>query len=197
LHLLCVIAGSLFRDQNEGIDKDLLVLNQELEIRRNTMTLELTVKTTAKELMTPAPITLRGFATVREAVTLMVDMGISALAIVDGANHPVGVVSQTDIVRYDREKTNYPFSVSEFYERVVLDSSDKMLGELHLENVDTVPVVDIMTPIVYSVTPDVSVAEVIRKILDKRVHRLFVVDPEGVLVGVISTFDILRQIEGA
>ncbi|PIQ29195.1 hypothetical protein COW36_17590 [bacterium (Candidatus Blackallbacteria) CG17_big_fil_post_rev_8_21_14_2_50_48_46] len=151
--------------------------------------------TSAKDLMTPAPISVRAFVTVKEAAALMVDMGIGALAVVDGENHPLGVISQTDIVRYDREKTDYPFSVSEFYERVVLDSSDKMLGELHMENVDATPVTDIMTPVVYSVTPNISAGDVIRKMLEKRVHRLFVVDDMGVLIGVISTFDILRHLE--
>ncbi|MGE3727126.1 MAG: CBS domain-containing protein [Candidatus Sericytochromatia bacterium] len=158
------------------------------------MTFQLKTQT-AKDLMTPAPITLRGFATVKEAVVLMTDMSIGAVAIVDGENHPVGVLSQTDIIRYDREKTDYPFSVSEFYERVVLDSSDQMLGELHLENVDTIPVLDIMTPVVYSVGPSTPVDDVIRKMLDKHVHRLFVVDGMGVLIGVISTFDILRHLQ--
>ncbi|MBT9543945.1 MAG: CBS domain-containing protein [Candidatus Sericytochromatia bacterium] len=158
------------------------------------MTFQLKTKT-AKDLMTPAPITLRGFATVKEAVVLMTEMNISAVAIVDGENHPVGVLSQTDIIRYDREKTDYPFSVSAFYERVVLDSSDPMLGELHPENVDTIPVVDIMTPVVYAVQPQASVGDVVQKMLDKHVHRLFVVDEMGVLIGVISTFDILRQLQ--
>jgi predicted transcriptional regulator len=31
--------------------------------------------------------------------------------------------------------------------------------------------------------------------LEKHVHRLFVVDPEGVLVGVISTMDVLEALE--
>lgn len=150
---------------------------------------------TAKDLMTPGPITLRGFATVKEAVVLMADLGISAVAIVDGENHPIGVLSQTDIVRYDREKTDYPFSVAEFYERVVLDSSDQMLGELHLENVDTIPVLDIMTPVVYAVQPQTPVEEVIGKMLKKHVHRLFVVDELGGVIGVISTFDILRHLQ--
>lgn len=157
-------------------------------------TVQLAVKL-AKDLMTPAPISVRSFVTIKEAAAVMIDMGIGAVAVVDGENHPIGVISQTDIVRHDREKTDYPFSVSEFYERVVLDSSDRMLGELHMENVDTTLVSEIMTPIVYAVTPDIPAGEVIRRMLDKRVHRLFVVDDMGVLVGVISTFDILRHLE--
>lgn len=159
-------------------------------------TTSLSIKT-AKDLMTPNPISVRSFVTVKEAAALMVDMGIGALPVVDGENHPLGVISQTDIVRHDREKTDYPFAVSEFYERVILDSADRMLGELHVENVDITLVSEIMTPVVYAVTPETSAKEVIQKMLNKRVHRLFVVDEMGVLVGVISTFDILRQLENS
>ena len=52
-----------------------------------------------------------------------------------------------------------------------------------------------MTPVVYSVQPNTSVGNVVEKMLDKHVHRLFVVDDMGVLIGVISTFDILRQLQ--
>jgi CBS domain-containing membrane protein len=51
-----------------------------------------------------------------------------------------------------------------------------------------------MTPVVYSVLPDAPVTEVINQMVGLKVHRLFVVDPDGVLVGVISTTDVLRHL---
>jgi CBS domain-containing protein len=49
-----------------------------------------------------------------------------------------------------------------------------------------------MTPAVFSVTPDAPAARVVGDMLDLKVHRLFVVDRDGVLVGVISALDVLR-----
>jgi CBS domain-containing protein len=49
-----------------------------------------------------------------------------------------------------------------------------------------------MTPVVFCVHPDDPAAEVVEKMLALNVRRLFVVDDAGVLVGVVSAFDMLR-----
>jgi CBS domain-containing protein len=51
---------------------------------------------------------------------------------------------------------------------------------------------DIMTPVVFSVTPETSAREVIEQFRSLKVHRLFVVDHDGALVGVISALDVVR-----
>jgi CBS domain-containing protein len=64
-----------------------------------------------------------------------------------------------------------------------------------VERVDRTTVRDLMTPAVFAVAPDSSAAEVVHEMLGLRVHRLFVVDDTGVLVGVISALDVLRRLE--
>ena len=53
-----------------------------------------------------------------------------------------------------------------------------------------------MTPVVFSVRPETPARQVIEEMLHLRVHRLFVIDADGVLVGVIATSDILRHLLG-
>ncbi len=127
---------------------------------------------------------------------MMIDLGVAALPVVDSDHRPVGVLSQTDIVRHDREKTDYPLRVADFYGRVVLERADMGLSDLHIENVDTALVTEMMTPLVYAVKPEASLVEVVRLMLEKHIHRVFVLDATGVLIGVVSTFDVLRQLEG-
>lgn len=62
-------------------------------------------------------------------------------------------------------------------------------------SVDRTCVADIMTPIVFSVTPETPARKVVQEMLDLKVHRVFVVDKAGVLVGVISASDILQQLK--
>jgi CBS domain-containing protein len=52
-----------------------------------------------------------------------------------------------------------------------------------------------MTPVVFSTALDAPAARVVGGMLGLRVHRLFVLDPGGVLVGVISAMDVLRRLE--
>ena len=49
-----------------------------------------------------------------------------------------------------------------------------------------------MTPVVFFVRPETRVGSVIDDLLTCAVHRLFVVDEHEVLIGVISTLDLLR-----
>mgnify|MGYP003352621414 CR=1 FL=1 len=54
---------------------------------------------------------------------------------------------------------------------------------------------DVMTPTVLEVTINDSAVSVVAKLLALKVHRLFVVDATGTLVGVISTLDVLRHLQ--
>jgi CBS domain-containing protein len=65
--------------------------------------------------------------------------------------------------------------------------------DFQLEHVDRTPVRDLMTPILFTVNLDTPASKVVEEMLLLKVHRLFVVDDNGVLVGVITALDILRH----
>jgi CBS-domain-containing membrane protein len=56
----------------------------------------------------------------------------------------------------------------------------------------TVP--EIMTPVVFCVRTNAPIASVVEKMIALEVRCLFVTDADGVLVGTISVFDILRHL---
>ncbi|OAI55179.1 hypothetical protein AYO44_00250 [Planctomycetaceae bacterium SCGC AG-212-F19] len=150
----------------------------------------------ATDLMTPNPVSIPETATVQEARVLLVDRGIHAAPVINEAGKPVGVVSSTDIVIHDRESMPGQRRLPEFYAAVDLElaSGQSRPAGLPVPEVDPARVGDIMTPTVFAVRPDAPAATVIAEMLMQRVSRLFVVDATGVLVGVISTFDILRHL---
>jgi CBS domain-containing protein len=51
-----------------------------------------------------------------------------------------------------------------------------------------------MTPAIFSVAPDTAASRVVEEMLALKVHRLFVVDSDGTLVGVITALDVLRHL---
>jgi CBS domain-containing protein len=151
---------------------------------------------TAAELMTPNPISLRADATVREAVTLLTDKGFSAAPVIDHAGRPIGVLSRTDILVHDREKVEYAIPVPDYYERTdVVTPAGEVLTGFEVESVDKTTVRDMMTPVIFSVTPETPAAKVVADMIALKVHRLFVVDADGALVGVVSALDVLRFLE--
>lgn len=131
---------------------------------------------TAADLMMPNPMSIRGDATVREAIAALTDHGYSAAPVIDEAGRPLGVLSRADILVHDREAIDY-----------VVPADDE-------EGPGADCVRDIMTPAVFCVSPDAPASRVVREMTELKVHRLFVVDDCGTLVGVISVLDVLRRL---
>lgn len=151
---------------------------------------------TAADLMTPNPVSIEADAPVKEAVALFTDRGFSAAPVIDAAGRPVGVVSQADIVVHDRETVEYLPAKPRGNEPSppVTAVGEKLPKGFQIENVDRTRVRDIMTPAVFSVGPNTAAMRVIEEMLALKVHRLYVLGNDGVLVGVISTVDILRRL---
>jgi CBS domain-containing protein len=150
---------------------------------------------TARDLMTGAPVSIRADALLREALILLTEKGYSAAPVIDVAGRPVGVLSRYDIVVHDREKVDYLQRRPEYYHQAELTTAggEKLKG-FQVEKVDKTRVRDLMTPAVFSVAPDTPAAKVVSEMLALQVHRLFVVDETGVLVGVVSALDILKRL---
>jgi CBS domain-containing protein len=152
---------------------------------------------TAADLMSPNPVSVREDASLREALALLIDKGFSAAPVIDAAGRPVGVFSRSDILVHDRETAEHLRVEPEFYHnRELRTSAGEALGRgFQVEKVDRTRVRDLMTPAVFCVPPEAPAAKVIAELLKLKVHRLFVVDDNGVLVGVISAMDVLRHLQ--
>ena len=149
---------------------------------------------TAADLMMPNPMSIRADATVREAVAALTDHGYSAAPVIDEAGRPLGVLSRADILVHDRDKGTKP-RAADHYQRADLATAGEALGPgFHVEVVDGTLVRDIMTPAVFSVAPGTPAPQVVEQLLALRVHRLYVVEEDGTLVGVISALDVLRHL---
>lgn len=141
---------------------------------------------TAEDLMSNNPVSIRASASVREALALLTDKGFSAAPVIDDAGRPVGVLSRTDLLVHQRENVHHRFQPTE---------REPIPEGFQIEEVDNAEVRDVMTPVVFSVAPHTSAVSVVNQLIGLKVHRLFVVDEAGVLVGVITALDVLRHLE--
>jgi CBS-domain-containing membrane protein len=151
---------------------------------------------TAANLMTPNPISVQGDISIRQATTFLVDKSLSAAPVIDEAGKPIGVLSQTDLLIHKREALAAAPAGSDFYakDEIAGESTDLLSLATESLDLDATCVRDVMTPVVLSVAPTTSAANVIEQLLEQRVHRLFVVDEAGVLIGLVSTVDILKRL---
>jgi CBS domain-containing protein len=150
---------------------------------------------TAAEMMRENPVSIREDASILEAVALLTDKGFSAAPVIDKAGRPVGVLSRSDILIHDREKVEYVSSTPDYYhDELATRDGESLRKGFQIQDVDRTSVGDIMTPAVFSVTPDTPATQVVQQLLALKVHRMFVVDESGVMIGVISTLDVLRNL---
>jgi CBS domain-containing protein len=137
---------------------------------------------TAANLMTPNPVSIRDSATVPELVAMLTERNISGAPVINEAGRPIGVVTQADILIHDRERDDPGAPSGSSHERGSTTAT-----------ADATLVQGIMTPVVFSVGLKASAHTVVEELLRMNVHRLFVVDEDGALVGVISPLDVLRH----
>jgi CBS domain-containing protein len=123
---------------------------------------------TARELMTPGSFSLPETATIPEASAYLMGHTRGAAVVVDDAGHPLGVVTKTDLVAWQRDKSDRPHH--------------------H-------PIVrDIMTPATFTVPETLPAADVVKQMIELNVHHLFVVDAAGTIVGAIEPMNVLRKL---
>jgi CBS-domain-containing membrane protein len=150
---------------------------------------------TAADLMSLNPVSIRSDATLREAVLLLHDRHFGAAPVIDEAGRAVGVISRSDVLAHDRETVAYAKPTPQYDPRdLTLSSGEHLPDEFQVELVDGTTVAEVMTPAVFGVRPSTPAAEVVGQMVSLDVHRLFVVDDDGVLVGVVTTMDVLRRL---
>jgi CBS domain-containing protein len=149
----------------------------------------------AREIMTAEVVSIAETAPLREAMAMLIDLGFSGAPVVNEVGQPIGVISQSDILVHDRNGVAFTNRMPDYYQHADLTAA---LGEpsrgIPPEAADCTSVSDVMTPIVFAVRPEALTREVVEEMLRLRVHRLFVIDGDGALIGIIAMSDILRHL---
>jgi CBS domain-containing protein len=155
----------------------------------------------AKDLMATNPVSIRRDANIREALELLTERGFGAAPVIDEAGRPIGVLSRTDILIHEREFARHarvPDVTSLEAAHTDWDLfPDPAWGDgFSIEVTDPTSAGEIMTPAIFSVSLETPAREVVRRMLELKVHHLFVSDGDTSLVGVISPLDVMRCLLG-
>ncbi|MEM0370150.1 MAG: CBS domain-containing protein [Pyrobaculum sp.] len=118
-----------------------------------------------REFIKKPPISIEIDATIEDAARLMADNNIGAVAIVDKEKRPVGIITERDVVKAVAKRLPATSKATEA----------ATVGDLLTAKLDD------------------EVYEVLKKMRERRVRHLIVVDEGGRLVGVISIRDFLED----
>lgn len=131
-----------------------------------------------RELMTQDPQTVRPDASVKDALRVLAENGVTALPVVTASGHIVGVVSEADLIRD-------------------LVGPDRRLREIPIDPVryDRPRFVhDVMTAHPVTVRPDTDLDVAVELATSTSVKSLPVVDDDDRVVGMLSRSDVVRML---
>lgn len=151
-------------------------------------------KLKVRDLMTTQVVTLQPTDTVKKAVIRFALDNVSGAPVVDNRNHLLGILSENDVLHlilaYQQELTeDSPESVMLNYPMDSSNEPDDRLKKIS-EEISNMAVSDIMIRTVLTTTPDTTIMEVLKAMVEMKVNRVPVVE-KGVVVGVISRGDII------
>ena len=124
-----------------------------------------------------------------EALDLICENRVSALPVVDGRGHCVGILTTSDLIELTHELDDELQNLGR-----VNESKPQWLIEQLAKALGSERVSEQMTPDVASVRPETPVPEAAAMMVRNRVHHLPVVDENKHLVGIVSTMDILAVV---
>jgi CBS domain-containing protein len=147
----------------------------------------------ARDLMSSDPVCVEPSATIRELARVFEEHEISGVPVVDQEGKVIGVVTKTDLIRRCSEGTAdippaYLFEV--LADQGEPDEASEAIPE------PLICVGDFMTEDPAMVSPDVPVKAVARLMVERRIHRVIVVDDENFPIGIITSMDMLGAFPG-
>ncbi|HQR05219.1 MAG TPA: CBS domain-containing protein [Gemmatales bacterium] len=147
--------------------------------------------------MSDNPVSVSDIETAQGVAQVLIEHRISAVPIINEAGHPVGVISRTDLVNHLVQLQSHVRTLEEDWFECgnIVDEEIIRSQPCRAGSWSKITAKAIMNTRLFTVTPEDSLEIAVELILKHHVHRLFVVDHDGVLVGIISTFDILNRLE--
>ena len=137
--------------------------------------------------MTPNPTTLKTTDTVDEAIEQLLNLGFNGAPVVDPVTGELaGVISAFDFLLKENGGALLDMHGSK---------EDMMETAQAARKICATTVGDLMTPVVASIPPDMSMKEAASIMTMDRVHRMCVVDDDtGRLVGILATSDVMKDV---
>ncbi len=140
-----------------------------------------------QDVMTRNIVRVAPSTTVGEALNLMFEAKVSALPVVDEGDRCFGIVTATDLVDLLR-------STEQALKSDLLHNDDaRQAIEVVQQKFDTSPIREIMTELIVTVAPDVSLQRAAKTMTTENVHHLPVL-ADRKLVGFLSSADIVRAV---
>jgi len=142
-----------------------------------------------KEIMTASVIVVKVDQTLEQAARLMLDNNIGGIPVVDDRGKVLGIVTESD---FSAKEHAIPFSriyapqlFGEWMSKEGIEKAYEAARKITVDKIMSAPVV--------TISPEDTVTEAVRKMLEHRIHRLLVTQHD-VPAGIVSRHDLLKLV---
>ena len=142
-------------------------------------------------------ITIAPEMSILDVYRMFVEEEIHGAPVVDDRGAVRGVVSTMDLLRVVRDELDPGAgrtATTYFRDELAYSGPSYRVSDDMQDRMQQLTAEDAATRELVTVRPDATVEEIARKMLDQHIHRVLVVDAEHELLGVISSFDLLRVV---
>jgi CBS domain-containing protein len=145
----------------------------------------------ARDVMQPRVVTVEPSLSAAELERLLERECISGAPVVEGGRL-LGVVSRADLASAGAGAEDEADSLLAYYEDVAgATPSRRERAQLVGERAASLRVRDLMQTEIVSVAPDASIRKVAAALVERRIHRVLVVEGDR-LAGIVSSLDVVR-----
>ncbi|MBI4619355.1 MAG: CBS domain-containing protein [Desulfobacterales bacterium] len=144
----------------------------------------------ARDIMTRKVISVSPETEVSKAAKILLDNSVNGMPVVDSEGRLVGIICQSDLIAQQKQ---LPLpSVFTLLDGVIPLFSQKNL-EREAQKIIATNVSKAMTPDPITISPESSLEEIAKLMVDKKLHTLPVVK-QGKVIGIVGKEDVLRTL---
>jgi len=146
----------------------------------------------AKDIMSEPAISTTEDKSLQEVLEMMAENNFSGIPVVDTDNKVIGIISNTDIIRYSQQTSVIPLSNLSGWISPYADISDLASVRKGFEMLRKTKVGQIMTKKVFTVSADTDATEIAKLMNQRKINRIPIVDNGGKLVGIVTRGDMVQ-----
>ncbi len=147
----------------------------------------------ARDIMNAPVISISKDQSIKELIDLLAANRFSGVPVVDSSNKVVGIISDTDIVRYSHQVSVIPFTDLSGWISPYADISDLASLRKGIDLLATTKVAQVMTKKVFTTGEDTDVVEIAKLMSRRKINRVPIVDQDEKLIGIITRADLVNN----
>ena len=151
----------------------------------------------AQEVMITPVISIRADTPLKKAAEILDENSFSGVPVVDDDDQLIGIISETDILRYTQQIIGQPLRDPH---RVFTKSQEVLYVDITHRGIEVIELVasttveTLMTLDVISVTEETPLYEIVRLMQKHNINRIPVVNGNNKLQGIITRADIINTL---